>query len=506
MHLPPPFITVDDITVRLRERWLLQGSSWRINTGEQWAVTGPNGAGKTTLAKAIAGLLPVVQGKIHYHTFDGIPPVDAIAYVASDARRDIWRRESVLDHGRGFAGRFGDATTVRELIGRQPAEGHPPIDLAARMADVVGRVKLDSLLDKPVLAVSTGEMSRVLVVRALIRRPRMLILDEPFEGLDGSGRQELKTLLDGLAASGLPMVLVTHRSEEMPSAFTHVLTVEKGRIASAKPAGRTDYPAAPTAVIAPAQKMRRRPKRSPLQPKRRRPFSSEPLIDMQAVTVRYGETMVLDRFSWTVMEGEHWALTGPNGAGKSTILKLITGECLQVYANRIRLFGRHRGTGQSLWEIRERLGVVSHDLATGYQKRLSALDVVCSGFFDTVGLYRHPASGQIETARRVLATLGLSALSSIPFDQLSQGQRQLVLITRAMVKRPRLLILDEPCAGLDAENRRIVLDLAVNIAGRGSTGLIVVSHHENEIPICTTHRLFLEHGAVVHSGPFRNDA
>jgi ABC-type molybdenum transport system ATPase subunit/photorepair protein PhrA len=123
------------------------------------------------------------------------------------------------------------------------------------MADVVGRVKLDSLLDKPVLAVSTGEMSRVLVARALIRRPRMLILDEPFEGLDRSGRQELKTLLDGLAASGLPMVLVTHRSEEMPSAFTHVLTVEKGRITSAKPAGCTDYPlTSPTAVAAPAQK------------------------------------------------------------------------------------------------------------------------------------------------------------------------------------------------------------------------------------------------------------
>lgn len=500
-----PLITVDGIAVRLRDRWLLDGSSWCINAGELWTVTGPNGAGKTTLVKAIAGLLPIVQGKIHYHAFDGIPPINAIAYVASDARREIWRRESVLNHERGFAGRFGDATTIRDLIGRQPAECLPPPDLSARLAAVVGRLKLESLLEKPVLAASTGEMSRVLVARALIRHPRMMILDEPYEGLDHSGRQELKIMLDGLAASGLPMVLVAHRLEEMPSTFTHVLSIEKGRIASAEPVTRAAYPAASAAAIASAEKTPRHPERSRRHPVNRRLVSSETLIDMQAVTVRYGDTVVLDRFSWVVTAGQHWALTGPNGAGKSTILKLITGECLQVYGNRIRLFGKHRGTGQSLWEIRERLGVVSHDLAAGYQKRISVLDVVCSGFFDSVGLYRHPDAGQIETARRWLVQVGLSAFSRLPFNQLSQGQRQLVLIIRAMVKSPRLLILDEPCAGLDAENRRRVLDLVDQIAGSGSTGLIVVSHHEKEIPGCTTHRLYLDHGIVVGSGAAWNE-
>ena len=179
-----PLITLDGIAVRLRDRWLLNGSSWRINTGEQWTVIGPNGAGKTTLAKAIAGLLPVVQGKIHYHAFGGISPIDAIAYVASDARRDLWRRERDLDHARGFAGRFNEATTVRGLMCRQLADHLPPSDMDARLADVAGRFNLKALLDKPVLAVSTGEMSRVLVARELIRRPKMLILDEPFEGLD----------------------------------------------------------------------------------------------------------------------------------------------------------------------------------------------------------------------------------------------------------------------------------------------------------------------------------
>jgi molybdate transport system ATP-binding protein len=499
-----PLITVDDIAVRLRDRWLLDGASWRINTGEQWTVTGPNGSGKTTLAKAIAGLLPVVQGKIHYHAFDGIPPVDAIAYVASDARRELWRRERTLDHSRGFAGRFGEPTTVRRLIERQPSGFRPPPGRKNRMPGVVARLHLESLLDKPIQAVSTGEMSRVLVARALIRRPRMLILDEPYEGLDRSGRQELRAMLDGLESSGLPMVLIAHRAEEMLSACTHVLTVEQGRIAAARAVVRTVHDTVAAAVATSADEAPGHPKRSRLHPGNRGPLSSETLIDMQAVTVRYGDTTVLNRLTWTVMEGQHWVVTGPNGAGKSTLLKLITGECLQVYGNRIRLFGRHRGTDQSLWEIRERLGVVSHDLAAGYQKRMSALDVVCSGLFDSVGLYRRPDPGQIETARRWMARVGISALSAVPFNQLSQGQRQLVLITRAMVKSPRLLILDEPCAGLDGENRQRVLALVAQIAGSESTGLIFVSHHENEIPACSTHRLVMDHGMAVHSGPVRS--
>ena len=221
---------------------------------------------------------------------------------------------------------------------------------------------------------------------------------------------------------------------------------------------------------------------------------------MRTVTVRYGDTIVLDRFSWEVGARQHWAITGPNGAGKSTLLKLITGECLQVYANRVRLFGKDRGAEQTLWEIRQRLGGVSHDLAISYQKQMSAMDVVCSGFFDSVGLYRHCDAGQREIASGWLARMGMSPLSQMPFNQLSQGQRQMILIIRAMVKSPQLLILDEPCAGLDPGNRRTVLDLVVRIARRGATGLIFVSHHEKEIPACITHRLFLDHGIIVRSG------
>jgi molybdate transport system ATP-binding protein len=495
-----PLITVAGIRVRLRDRWLFDGLSWTIQTNEQWTIAGPNGAGKTSLAKAIAGRLPVVQGSIHYHALGDAPPTEAIAYVASDDRRALWLRERRLDHARGFAGRHHDATTVGQWLAPPHSPGCDAGQTAESLADIHRIFRLQALVDKPLMAVSTGEMSRVLLARELIRRPKMLILDEPFEGLDAPGRRELTAMLDGLALSGLPMVLVVHRPEERLAATTHMLTLDHGRIAAAGPTAELAdaFPGGRTAGL---------PSQNRSQPLSfadigHDPLTSgdEPLIDMRDTTVRYDETVVLDRLNWTVKKGEHWAITGPNGAGKSTLLKLITGACLQVYANRIRLFGEPRGTGQTLGEIRRRLGVVSHDLASGYQKRMSAMEVVCSGFFDSVGLYRRCDAGQRAAAAGWLDRLGVSSLSQTPFDQLSQGQRQMILIARAMVKPPQLMILDEPCSGLDPENRKNVLELVESIGAGGGTGLLFVTHHEAEIPACISHRLALDGGRVAACG------
>jgi len=332
-------ITVDAISVRLRDRWLFDGLSWRIKAGEQWTVAGPNGAGKTTLAKAIAGRLPVVQGNIHYHNLGCEAPTEAIAYVASDTRRALWLRERRLDHARDFSGRHHDATTVGQWLALQRVQGCDAGQARQALSDISGIFRLQDLLDKPLMAVSTGEMSRVLLARELIRRPKMLILDEPFEGLDTTGRRELTAILDRLAVSGLPMVLVVHRPEERLAATTHMLTLDDGRIAAAGPITELadDFLGSWTAGCP----LKERPDTLSIPELARDPLTpgDEPLIDMRDTTVRYDETVVLDRLTWTVKKGEHWAITGPNGAGKSTLLKLITGDCLQVYANSIHLFG-----------------------------------------------------------------------------------------------------------------------------------------------------------------------
>ncbi len=493
-----PLISVDAITVRLRDRWLLAGSTWRINSGEVWAVVGPNGAGKTTLAKAVAGIVPVVQGTVQYHGFGERTPTQAIAFVASDDRRELWRWERQLDLSRGFAGRFDDVTTVRAWLDAQSAFPIPPGGPTnSDWLALLDRLQLHALLDKPLMEISTGEMCRVLLGRELARRPTLLILDEPFEGLDATGRSELQSVLADLAAAGLTMVLIAHRPEEMLAATTHVLSLDDGRIVHAGPIQRPLIGDAPDVAVADPTP-RGMPAQVPVAHARATQGDrSDVLIDMRTVTVRYGDTVVLNRLSWAVRQGEHWAVTGPNGAGKSTLLKLITGDCLQVHANRVRLFGKARGADQPLAAIRRRLGVVNQELANGYQKRLSAMDVVSSGFFDSVGLYRQCTDAQLAVASMWLGRLGMTAHTRTLFDRLSQGQRQMILIARAMVKSPQLLILDEPCAGLDSANRRNVLDLVESIVGHGRTGLIFVTHHESDMPGCITHRLRLDRGQRV---------
>jgi molybdate transport system ATP-binding protein len=489
-----PIVSVNHIAVRQRDRWLLDGLSWQINESESWAVIGPNGAGKTTLAKAIAGLLPVVKGKIHYHDFGTIPPADAISYMASDERRNLWRRERGLEHRRDFSGRFTDVTVVRDWIGAGTKI------LAAKKEkepfDIIQELNLNLLLEKPIMALSTGEMSRVFLARELFRHPKLLILDEPFDGIDKSGKQALREKLDRLASKGLPIVLITHRPEEMLASTTHVLTIGNGKIIDCSKVSPLRFVDKQKLSDAPETTGPAR-----LTPKSKRtsnlcPTARRPVVEMEGVSVRYADITVLDKINWTVREGEHWAVTGPNGAGKSTLLKLITGDCLQVYANKIRLFGKARGNEQTLWEIRQKFSVVSHELATGYQKQMTAFDVVCSGFFDSVGLYRDCDKERSRIARKWMDRLDLSSISQTLFNHLSQGQRQMLLIARAMVKVPRLLILDEPCAGLDPDNRRHVLQLADRIAVNGVTGLIFITHHEEEIPTSTTHRLVLDGGVV----------
>jgi molybdate transport system ATP-binding protein len=349
---------------------------------------------------------------------------------------------------------------------------------------------LEPLLAKPLPALSAGEMRRLLIGRALIRNPRLLILDEPFNGLDRETARVLRALLDTLARSGVRMVLITHRANEIPDAFTHLLHLDRGRVRWSGPIAQFRPAAAPPRV--PAGGGPGGPLTVPA-PGGGKDTASKIVIRMRNVGVRYGDHQVLSGIDWTVREGENWALVGPNGAGKSTLLRLITGANLQGYANDIELFGRPKGSGESVWQIKQQIGYVADDLQERYQKRMSAYDVVCSGFFDSVGLYRRCTPEQRRTAREWMAATAIDHLSESRFARLSFGQQRMVLIVRAMVKSPRLLILDEPCNGLDADNRRQVLNL-LDIIGAGPAGLIYVSHRPDEIPACITHRLFLEVG------------
>jgi molybdate transport system ATP-binding protein len=218
---------------------------------------------------------------------------------------------------------------------------------------------------------------------------------------------------------------------------------------------------------------------------------------MKDVDVTYQQVNVVDHLNWTVRRGERWALLGPNGAGKTTLLSLVLADNPQAYRNEIRLFGKPRGSGESIWQIKRRIGWVSPELHAFYDQAATCLDVVCSGYFDSVGLYRQVDETQQQIALGWLNALGLSELKARRFHSLSAGQQRVALLARALVKFPPLLVLDEPCQGLDDQRRAVFVGLVEQICSQTPVTLIFVTHYLEELPPAVNHRLRIEKGSVV---------
>ncbi|HOD36525.1 MAG TPA: ATP-binding cassette domain-containing protein [Syntrophales bacterium] len=479
--LAKPVITLKDVTVRVRDRHILPGTSWEIRTGQNWAILGPNGSGKSSLARLLADDIPHSRGKIIRHGLNG----RGIGYVSFELHEWFMDREERLGDSRSFAGQNDSREKVRETIlsALETEDDGPPFD------GVVDLMGIRHLLDRGTAFLSTGEMRRVLIARALLKSPRLLILDEPFGGVDATSRTRLAEALEKLMQEGIQVILVTNRLEEILPGITHVLCVKDCRIV--RQGGRGDvltrkllddlYHRTGISLNAPA----------PYRIAEQRTDAGEILVEMKNVTVRYGEITVLNGLDWVMRKGENWAVVGPNGSGKSTLLDLISGDNPQAYANEIYLFGNRKGSGETVWEVKEHIGMVSARLQLQYRKGISAFEVAASGLFDSMGLYRAINPGEHDRVRHWMDRLGLGSLSNRVFNQLSFGERRMVLIARAMVKSPRLLILDEPCEGLDEGYRRRVLDLANDIGTKTRTDLIFVTHYQREVPPCVTHTLSL---------------
>ncbi len=482
------FIDLKNTTMRIRDRLILAHTSWEIRRGQQWAVIGPNGAGKTSLVKALIGETPVVRGRIRRHHPMSRPV--AIGYVSFEQHQKIIHREEDRDEARFFAGRLDDYLRTAELLfGAGPK--HKAGDPSATR--IINRMGVAHLLDRGVRFLSTGEIRKVLIARALLKSPLLLILDEPFAGLDKRSRRRLTDTLRDLMRKGTQIILVTHRWEQIPPEISHVIYLREGRVVlkgkRRDVLNNKNIPGMCQNEPSPA-----RPG-CPGRPLRKHRYGKETpvLVRMKNVSVVYGGIQVLKNFSWTVRRGENWAVYGENGSGKTTLLNLITGGHLQAYANEIYLWGRRRGTGESVWEIKERVGLVSSEMQIDYRKSIQCIDVVLSGFFDSVGLYRSATPRQGEKARRWMDRLNLGPLMHRRMDHLSYGEKRLVLLARAMVKSPEMLCLDEPCHGLDPLNRQRVIDLVDYIGKETDTQLLYVTHYKDEKPACVTRELYLDH-------------
>ncbi|MEP2617558.1 MAG: ATP-binding cassette domain-containing protein, partial [Marinomonas sp.] len=337
--------------------------------------------------------------------------------------------------------------------------------------------------DRAFRKLSTGETRKVMLIRALANKPDLLILDEPFDGLDANTLEMLQNHLASIV-NHVPIVMVLNRLDEMPNFITHIAYMDK----QGKDQGglslivdRQDTTAfnelhqllhlKTTELEVPeADSSNQLPKLDPAQP----------LVRLKDVTIKYEDTVIVDKLSWTIEQGQHWQLSGPNGSGKTGVLSLITGDHPQCYVNDIFVFGFQRGNGESIWQIKQFIGYVSTALQWEYRVSTSCRNVIISGFYDSIGMYSKATDNQKKIANEWLALLGMKDRADSPFNKLSYGDQRLLLIARAMVKHPPLLILDEPCLGLDDLNRQLVLALIEKICQGSETTVLYVNHHAED--------------------------
>lgn len=333
------------------------------------------------------------------------------------------------------------------------------------------------LLDKYIITLSSGELRKFQLIKTLLANPTTLILDNPFIGLDAQTRQQLNDLLPLLARQRqLTIYLVVARRENVPDYVDHIIWITP----------QEEF----CAPLHPLDDERRNAILS-LDDDASALMDSQEVVSFHDVSIRYGDRTILKDLNWTILQGECWALSGQNGSGKSTLLSLICADNPQAYACDIRLFGRQRGSGESIWEIKRHIGYVSPEMHRSYQHNIPAIQVVASGLKDTVGLYTRASEAEKAQCLWWMHIFGIDAAAQRPFLTLSSGEQRLVLLARAFVKNPQLLILDEPLHGLDSQNRQIVKDIIHTFSQLKGKTLIMVTHYEEELPPCFTHHKHL---------------
>ncbi len=442
---------------------------FQISSQDYWVIVGFNGSGKSAFGKILDQQLSLVSG-------DYINQFQRIALLSFEKQQQILE-QTFKDRNNDTNSPDDFGKTAREFI----------LDKASNPELLEGyaeKLRITSFLDRPFMQLSTGESRKVLLAQALVNEPELLIFDEPFEGLDVKSVEEWQALLAQLQEK-MALVLIVNRFSDIPEQANAIALLDNCELVLQ---GSRDEMENQSLY----QQLRYAENAENLPiPESAVPISrvldNQPPFILENVTVKYGDKVILNQLNWRVEQGQNWWIKGPNGAGKSTLLSLLTGDHPQAFSNKVILFGKQRGSGETIWEIKQNLGYVSSQLHMDYRVNCSVLDVILSGFFDSIGVYQKVPDALRIKAMQWLERIKLENLAKKPFRSLSWGQQRLLLITRAMVKHPPVLILDEPLQGLDGLNRKLVKSFIEQLVNNSQTQLLFVSHQEQDAPDCLTH-------------------
>ena len=495
-------LSIQHASVRYLNNHIFKSLTFNLKKGENWALIGKSGSGKSALLQTIAGRFNVTGGKVNYTFFEEFlahhPDHDAtlthhklIALVESKHHfRNLSNTTEFYYQQRYNSSDSEDAQTVEEYLTN--IKSIESDNSYWNFNKVIETLKLEPLRSKQLIKLSNGETKRLLIAAALIKNPVLLLLDTPLTGLDVQTRELFNAILSEIINSGISVVIATS-PREIPDAITDIAVFEDGEIVQT--IKRADYNSDlfkdEVKTNVDTEKLK-----SLLANKEKPAYTY--MIKMTDIHIKYGEKIILNKVNWQVLPGERWALLGPNGAGKSTLLSLINGDNPQAYANDIVLFDKKRGSGESIWDIKKKIGFVSPELHQYFPTDNSCLQVIESGYYDTLGLFRPSQKYKADIALSWMQALEIDKYARTLLKNIPASAQRLCLLARALIKNPDLLIFDEPCQGMDEHQQMNFKQIVNVICDMSDVTLIYVTHYQHEIPDSVTKVLRLDKGLVIN--------
>lgn len=506
------WITWENVSLRTwDEKPVFTDTNWVWKRGERWGILGGTDSGKGIFAEALRRNIPISKGKIRLNLpetpeclkITKLLNRQSVTLVGNDLFQRVYTSETGFYQGRWYTQESDEWKTARDFISRRNVQNINPFAVGEEGAaeedfqrvrqEILNWFHFDSnLLDRRLIQLSNGEQKKLLLIFALLHSPKLLVLDEPFGGLDEDSRLILKNVLNFLESKELPILTLSNRLEDLPENTTHLLLIKDHKVVCS--GRREEVLRHPLAQSLAQSFVAIRKQEAVLTEK---VIESEEILSIQHLDFEIDNKIILTDISWQIHRGENWLLLGPNGSGKTTLLSLIQGDNPIVYSLNMKVLGSFYSDKNGYRKITSQLGWVSTGLHINYPGKWSCKEVVCSGFYHSMGLYMTPTGEQLKKTEAILKRFGLEHLSGVTFGNTGLGNQRLLLLLRAMVRRPKLLLLDEICQDLDADSRRKILDAVDLFCKEDAVNIIFVTHYEREVPECINHVLKLRNGKIL---------
>ncbi|MFH2058226.1 MAG: ATP-binding cassette domain-containing protein [Pseudomonadota bacterium] len=441
--------------------------NFEVQHGQSWTVIGTNRSG-------IRDFFDLICSKQKDVTADLLTLPDNLGWVCFKDQQKIYELELRKDDT-DYLDRLDPGTLARDFL--KNIDNH---------LDLIEKFGMTACLDRGYRRLSNGQSRKLLILSQITQGRSALAIQAPFEGLDPDSRKEVSEALHYLQSQKVLVLLFVHNIEDIPSWCTHVALIKQGELLIQGTQKRIFAQvekqmqcALPDFQVSAKEFYADKTKPS----KKRRAVcetDGSDLVCLKNGAAGYEGEPVFKELSLTVRKKDHTLITGPNGCGKSTLLHVITGDHPACYQNDLKIFNIQRGSGESIWELKKKMGIVSPELHRNYYIPGSTINCIISGLFDSIGLYQAYSPQQEKQAQKWLDHLGMTHKAKIPFRDLIYADQRLVLIARALIKQPELLILDEPTQGLDAANRKALLDFLEQMTRQTDCTILYVSHREDE--------------------------